>query len=89
MRTITIRELRQHWPRAEAALKLEDEILITRESRPVAKLVRVSPVESKRPRWNVQQHARWQREVCGGTALRSDKALAQSRAERRFAIKGA
>ena len=41
MRTITIRDLRQHWPEAEAALQVEDEIIVTRDSQPVAKLVPV------------------------------------------------
>ena len=36
MKTITIRDLRQRWPDAEAALKVEDEILITRDAKPVA-----------------------------------------------------
>ena len=53
MKTFTIRDLRQRWPEAEAALKEEDEIL-TRDSKPVAKLVRVSTAESKRPRWGTR-----------------------------------
>ena len=43
MKTITIRDLRQRWPETEAALQVEDEILITRDSKPVAKLVRFLP----------------------------------------------
>ena len=46
MKTITIRDLRQRWPEAEAALQLENEILITRDSKPVAKLVCLSPAAS-------------------------------------------
>jgi antitoxin (DNA-binding transcriptional repressor) of toxin-antitoxin stability system len=42
MKTITIRDLRQRWPEAEAALQVEDEIRITRDSKSVAKLVRVA-----------------------------------------------
>ena len=87
MKTITIRDLRQRWPEAEAALKVEDEILITRDSKPVAKLVRVSSVASKRPRWDVEEHARWQKKVSGGKMSRSDAALAQSRADRVFGSK--
>jgi antitoxin (DNA-binding transcriptional repressor) of toxin-antitoxin stability system len=82
MKTITIRDLRQHWPDAEAALLVENEILITRDSKPVAKLVYVPPVTSRRPRWDVEEHARWQRKVSGGKMTRSDEALAQSRADR-------
>ena len=84
MKTITIRDLRQRWPEAEAALKLEPEILITRDSKPVAKLVRVSPPASKRLRWNMERHARWQRKVSGGKLSHSDAALAAGRAERRL-----
>jgi antitoxin (DNA-binding transcriptional repressor) of toxin-antitoxin stability system len=32
MRTITIRDLRQRWPEAEAALQAEEEIIVTRDS---------------------------------------------------------
>lgn len=88
MKTITIRDLRQRWPEAEAALQVEDEILITRDSQPVAKLVRVSTAAPKRLRWNVAEHARWQRKVAGGKVWRSDAALAAARAERTFGSKG-
>jgi len=82
MKTITIRDLRQRWPEAEAALKIENEILITRDSKPVAKLVYLSPSETKRPRWDAKEHARWQKKVSRGKISSSDEALAQSRADR-------
>ncbi len=82
MKTITIRDLRQRWPEAEAALQIEDEILITRDSKPVAKLVRVAADRPKRARWNPEEHARWQKKVSGGKLSRSDAALASARAER-------
>ena len=82
MKTITIRDLRQRWPETEAALKVEDEILITRDSKPVAKLVRISAAESKRPRWDIKEHGQWQKKVSGGKISRSDAALAEGRAER-------
>jgi len=84
IKTITIRDLRQHWPEVEATLRLEDEILITRDSKPVAKLVRISSATPNRQRWNVKEHARWQRKVSGGKVSRSDSALAAARAERSF-----
>lgn len=84
MKTITIRDLRQRWPEAEEALQTEDEILITRDSKPVAKLVRVAAEGPKRSRWNPEEHARWQRKVSGGKLSRSDAALAVDRAERVF-----
>lgn len=52
MKTITIRDLRQRWPETEAALQVEDEILITRDSKPVVKLVRFALPKTKRRRWN-------------------------------------
>lgn len=88
MKTITIRDLRQRWPEAEAALKFEDEILITRDSKPVAKLVRVTGEGRKRRRWDPEAHARWQRKVFGGKISRSDAALAKSRAERTLLSRG-
>lgn len=85
MKTITIRDLRQRWPEAEAALQIEDEILITRDSRPVAKLVRVGAEGPSRSRWDPEEHARWQRRVSGGKLSRSDAALRAARADRGFA----
>jgi antitoxin (DNA-binding transcriptional repressor) of toxin-antitoxin stability system len=86
MKTITIRDLRQRWPEAEAALQIEDEILITRDSKPVAKLVRVPAQDPKRSRWNPEEHGRWQRKVSRGNLSRTDAALASARAERAFTI---
>lgn len=87
MKTISIRDLRQRWPEAEAALQLEEEILITRDSKPVAKLVRVVPEPKKRPRWDPEAHARWQKKVAGGKVVRTDEILAQNRADRIFISK--
>ena len=75
------------WSEAEAALQTEDEILITRDSKPVAKLVRISAENPKRPRWNPEAHARWQRKVSSGRLSSSDETLATSRADRTFPAK--
>jgi antitoxin (DNA-binding transcriptional repressor) of toxin-antitoxin stability system len=85
---MSIRDLRQRWPEAEAALKIENEIIITRDSKPVARLVYVSEARNKRPRWDARAHARWQKKVSGGKISRSDAMLAQSRADRVFTTKG-
>ena len=83
MKTITIRDLRQRWPKAEAALAVEDEILITRDSKPVAKLVRIVEDKGRRKRWNPEEHAGWMKEVWGNrTVPSSDAALARARADR-------
>jgi antitoxin (DNA-binding transcriptional repressor) of toxin-antitoxin stability system len=85
MKTITIRDLRQRWPEAEAALKIEDEILITRDSKPVAKLVRLAEPESRRKHWNLEAHRRWIKKVFGNkTFPGSDEQLAAARADRKL-----
>ena len=83
MKTITIRDLRQRWPAAEAALEVEDEILITRDSKPVAKLVRIVPDKGRRKRWDPEAHAAWMKRVWGNKTLESsDASLARARADR-------
>jgi antitoxin (DNA-binding transcriptional repressor) of toxin-antitoxin stability system len=85
MKTITIRDLRQRWPEAEAALKVEDEILITRDSKPVAKLVRLVPPETKRKRWNPEEHKKWIKKVWGNKQVRLvDKYLQADREDRKL-----
>jgi antitoxin (DNA-binding transcriptional repressor) of toxin-antitoxin stability system len=85
MRTITIRDLRQRWPEAEAALQAEDEIIVTRDSKPVAKLVRVTPAEARRVRWTVEEHRRWIKKVFGKKVFpSSDEPLAAARADRKL-----
>jgi antitoxin (DNA-binding transcriptional repressor) of toxin-antitoxin stability system len=83
MKSITIRDLRHRWPEAEAALQIEEEILITRDSKPVAKLVRISEPVRKRKRWDPEEHKRWLKKVWGGKIMpSSDAALARARADR-------
>ena len=85
MKTITIRDLRQRWPDAEAALKVEDEILITRDSKPVAKLVRLIQPETKCRRWNPEEHRKWIKKVYGNKVFPSiDGELAAARADRKL-----
>ena len=85
MRTITIRDLRQRWPDAEAALEVEDEILITRDSKPVAKLVRFVPQARRRKRWNAEAHMKWMKKVYGNKVRPSlDAELAAARADRKL-----
>jgi len=83
MKSITIRDLRQRWPEAEAALQVEHEILITRDARPVAKLVRVTPETPKRKRWDAEEHMRWLKKVWGHKVRPpSQAALTRARADR-------
>lgn len=64
---------------------MEDEILITRDSKPVAKLVRIVPPKAKRKRWNPEEHERWLKKVWGNKMFpSSDEQLAAARADRKL-----
>ena len=83
MKTITIRDLRQRWPEAEKSLQVEHEIVITRDGEPVAKLVRLVQPETKRKRWNPDEHAARIKKILGNKVFPSiDKQLAEARADR-------
>lgn len=70
VKTVTIRDLRQRWPKAEAMLEHEKEILVTRDGKPVAKLVRVREPAPARRRLDPHAHARWQARVAGRRIVR-------------------
>ena len=82
---MSIRDLRQKWPEAESALETESEIIITRDSRPVARLVRITSRAEERPRFDPAGHKKWQAKV-GGRRVSSwvDKSLAEAREDRKF-----
>ncbi len=83
MKTVTVRDLRQRWPEAEKALQIEPEILITRDSKPVAKLVRYVEPDKPRKRFDPVAHGKWQRKISGGRVTRwVDEALLKERDER-------
>lgn len=84
MKTITVRDLRQRWPEAEALLQVEKEIVITRDAKPVAKLVRIDERPKPRKRFDPAAHGRWQRKMASGKVTRwVDRALREAREERR------
>jgi antitoxin (DNA-binding transcriptional repressor) of toxin-antitoxin stability system len=70
MKTVTVRDLRQRWPETEKALQIEHEILVTRDSRPVARLVRYVEPDSPRTRFDPVAHGAWQRKMSGGKVTR-------------------
>ena len=85
MKTITIRDLRQRWPETEKSLQVEHEIVITRDGEPVAKLVRLVRPETKRKRWNPEEHAARIKNIFGNKVFPSiDKELAEARADRKL-----
>jgi antitoxin (DNA-binding transcriptional repressor) of toxin-antitoxin stability system len=81
---MSIRDLRHRWPQAEALLRTEKEIVITRDAKPVAKLVRIDEREKPRKRFDPVVHARWQRRTAGGKLSRwTDRAITEGRRDRR------
>ena len=85
MKTITIRDLRQRWPEAEKSLQVENEILVTRDGEPVAKLVRVGREKPRRKRWDPEEHRRWLKRVWGNKQVQLvDKYLQANREDRRL-----
>jgi antitoxin (DNA-binding transcriptional repressor) of toxin-antitoxin stability system len=83
MTTLTISELRRSWPAAEKTLEEEDEILITRDGKPVAKLVRYTEPKTRRPRMDPEKHLARLLKISGGKIFpSSDQMLAADRANR-------
>jgi len=70
MKTVTVRDLRQRWPETERALQTEHEIIVTRDAKPVAKLVRYVEPKRARSRFDPAQHGQWQRRASGGRVTR-------------------
>ncbi len=84
MKTITVRDLRHRLPEAERQLEREGDMLVTRDARPVAKLVRIARAREPRLRFDADEHARWQNKTnAARTTHWADRALEASRAERR------
>jgi antitoxin (DNA-binding transcriptional repressor) of toxin-antitoxin stability system len=83
VKTVTVRDLRQRWPATERVLQAEGEILVTRDSKPVAKLVRYVEPAAPRKRFDPVAHATWQRRASGGKVTRwVDAGLLHERDER-------
>ena len=86
MKTITVRDLRQRWPEAEASLQVEKEMIITRAGKPVAKLVRFEEPPKKRKRFDPVAHAKWMKSLYGDEEPKNrvDRSLAEDREDRDF-----
>lgn len=69
MKTISVRDLRQRWPEAEKLLEVESEIVITRDNKPVARLVRIGAEKRRRKRFDPAEHERWMHKVWGTEEL--------------------
>lgn len=82
MKTVTVRDLRQRWPETERALEVEGEILVTRDAKPVAKLIRYTAPVKARKRFDPVAQAKWQRAVNGRRVTRWVDDLVAERDER-------
>lgn len=64
---MTVRDIRQRWPEAEKQLATDGEIIVTRDSRPVARIVPyVEPARARRRRFRAAGHLAWLRRVWKG-----------------------
>jgi antitoxin (DNA-binding transcriptional repressor) of toxin-antitoxin stability system len=62
MKTMTVRDIRLKWPEAERALARVGEIVVTRDAKPVARLLPYEPARSRRrPRFDPAEQERWLR----------------------------
>ena len=62
---------------------MEGEIVITRDGKPVAKLVRLVKQRSKRRKWDPEGHLKWLKKTWGNKVFAtSDAALTRDRADR-------
>ena len=82
MKNVAVRDLRQRWPEVEKALDREGELLITRDGKAVARLVRFREEPRRRARFVAVDHAAWLRSVYGRRVLHVvDAALEADRAD--------
>jgi antitoxin (DNA-binding transcriptional repressor) of toxin-antitoxin stability system len=83
MKTITVRDVRQRWPEAERSLAEEGEIVITRDGKPVARLLPVEEELQPRKRFDPEEHRRWMNDFWGeGVMMDSLSGLLADREER-------
>jgi antitoxin (DNA-binding transcriptional repressor) of toxin-antitoxin stability system len=69
MTTVTVRDLRQRWPETEKALQTDEEIVVTRDGKPVAKLIRYSEPVARRPRLDGKKHLAELKKITNGRVL--------------------
>lgn len=81
MKMMTVRDVRQKWPEAERSLVVEGEIVITRDGKPVARLLPVE-VEPPRKRFDAEEHRRWMKDIWGDETFDTLTPLMESREER-------
>lgn len=83
MKTLSVRDIRQRWPEAERILGEEGEIIVTRDRRPVARLLAFRPAPGHRKRLDpARQMARLRKLWKGQPIPSSDALLRETRADR-------
>jgi antitoxin (DNA-binding transcriptional repressor) of toxin-antitoxin stability system len=59
MKTISVRDIRLHWPKAEQALRREGELVVTRDGAPVARLLPFEAPAVRAPQFDGAAHLGW------------------------------
>jgi antitoxin (DNA-binding transcriptional repressor) of toxin-antitoxin stability system len=81
---MSVRDIRLRWPEAEKKLASAGEIIVTRDSVPVARLLPFrARATSRRARFNAAAHKRWLQAFWKGQRVRvsTDRLLQRDRAE--------
>lgn len=81
---MSVRDIRLKWPEAERKLASVGEIIVTRDSVPVARLVPFTPrAAARRARFDPVAHTRWLRTFWKGQRIRvpTDELLERDRSE--------
>ena len=84
MARFSVRDVRLHWPKAEKALRDGEEIVVTRDGRPVARLLPyIEPTAPGRRRFEAKAHLSWLSRFWKGkkVAPTTDEWLARDRAD--------
>lgn len=82
---MTVRDVRQRWPEAERRLAAEGEIVITRDGKPVARLLPVEEAAGpERKRFDPEEHRRWLKEMWGDETFDSLTPLMEDREDRKL-----
>jgi antitoxin (DNA-binding transcriptional repressor) of toxin-antitoxin stability system len=69
VKTISVRDIRLHWPKAEQALRREGELVVTRDGTPVARLVPFEAPPERSHRFDQKAHLRWLASFWKGKAV--------------------
>lgn len=84
MKTMTVRDVRQKWPEAERMLGKEGEIVITRDGKPVARLLPMAVEADVRSRFDPEENRKRREKLWGkGVEIDSLSGLLEDREDRK------